>query len=181
MGRIIRRCSGASNVSNVPSRRTFLGLIAASGVGSLAGCSNVLDSGNAPGDSTTSTDGSTPTDGSGKPAHTVTVYLVDEEVPRDVTVTVEESDGTVVFERSYALSEDNESHEDATFPASSDPHTVVVSVDDAEFERPWPGRVPADDQCHEGNWEGVEVWIRGGPDESPSVRLKDNCQHVTLD
>lgn len=158
----------------MPSRRTLLGLVATSGIGALAGCNNVLDS------ETTTNESETTTTSTAKPAHTVTVYLVDEEVARDVTVTVEESDGTVVFERSYALSESNQSHEDATFPESTDPHTVVVTVDGKQFERPWPGRVPADDECHPGNWEGVEVWVRGEQDESPSIRLKDNCQHVTL-
>ncbi len=146
---------------NIPSRRTVLRLLAVSGLGGLAGCGDA--------------------NASGKPAHTVSVYLGDRDAVRNVTVTVEEGDGTGVFERSYSLSDDNEAHEDATFPESTDPRNVVVTVDGKQFERPWPAFDDPDTRCSEGNWEGIEVWIEGGPDESPTVRLTGNCQHVTLE
>ncbi|WP_254532137.1 hypothetical protein [Natrinema gelatinilyticum] len=148
-------------MSRAPSRRTVLGLIAAGGIGGLAGCSAV--------------------NASGKPAHTVSVYLSDREVARETTVTVEAEDGTVVFEREYTLSDDNEAHEDATFPASADPHDVITTVDGNRFERPWPEFSGPNNGCSDGNWEGIEVWIEGGAEESPTVRLEGNCQHVTLD
>ncbi|QLG47642.1 hypothetical protein [Natrinema halophilum] len=144
-----------------PSRRTILGMIAASGIGGLAGCSYAS--------------------ATGKPAHTVSVYLGNRDAVRDVTVTVEAKDGTVVFERSYALSDDNEAHEDATFPESATPRDVVVAVDGYQFQRSWPEFTGSNNQCSDGNWEGIEVWIEGGPDEPPTVRLEGNCQHVTLD
>ncbi|WP_202614512.1 hypothetical protein [Halostella litorea] len=142
-----------------PSRRSMLGLLAAAGVG-LAGCADALAADDA--------------------AHTVSVYLGDRDAGRDVTVAVAADDGTVLFEREYRLSDANEAHEDATFPESTDPVTVVVTVDGERFERPWPA-FAGERECSGENWEGVEVWVEGGPDESPSVRITGNCQHVTLD
>jgi hypothetical protein len=160
-------------MSDLPSRRTFLGTVAASGAAALAGCNNILGSKDPATGSTTTDD---PVNG----AHTVTVYLADREATRDVAVTVKEGDGTVVFERRYALSDENEADEDATFPESADPETVVVTVDGEQFERSWPQGRNQDEPCSKGNWEGVEVWVEGEPDESPSVRLEGNCQHVTI-
>jgi len=137
-----------------------LGLLAAGGVGGIAGCAEVL--------------------ASEEPAHTVSVYLGDRDATRDVTVVVEDADGSVLFERDYALSDENEAHEDATFPESTEPETVVVTVDGERFERPWPA-FAGQAECAGDNWEGIEVWIEGGPDEAPSVRLGTSCQHVTLE
>ena len=75
----------------------------------------------------------------GSPPHWVTVYLGDREETHDVTVTVRDSGDETLFERSYQLSDDNEADEDATFPASTDPETVAVTVDGTRFERDWPG------------------------------------------
>ncbi|MFB6119877.1 MAG: hypothetical protein ABEJ68_02025 [Halobacteriaceae archaeon] len=142
-------------------RRALLASIGAALVGA-SGCSTVLG---------TST----------RPAHTVSVYLVDDEVARDVSVTVENDAGESVFSRDYRLSESTQAHEDATFPKSSAPETVTVTVDGTRFVRDWPGfeapRVP----CEGDNWVGVEVWIERGPDGAPSVRVQANCQHVTMD
>ncbi|WP_141551711.1 hypothetical protein [Natrinema sp. CBA1119] len=115
------------------------------------------------------------------PAHTVSVYLHNRNAVRDVTVTIKEDDGAVVFERDYSLSDDNEAHEDATFPETTDPHTVVVTVDGKQFEQPWPEFTDPNNQCPKGNWEGIEVWIKGDPGESPTILLIGNCQHVTLE
>jgi hypothetical protein len=108
----------------------------------------------------------------------VTVYLAEREATRDVTVRVENDDGETLFEREYALSDDNEAHEDATFPESTDPETVIVTVDGQQFERQWPGINGR--RCEGDNWKGIEVWVEGQPDEEPSVRIEENCQHVTL-
>ncbi|MFB1065188.1 hypothetical protein [Natrinema sp. H-ect4] len=116
-----------------------------------------------------------------KPAHTVSVYLHNRNAVRDVTVTIKEDDGAVVFERDYSLSDDNEAHEDATFPEATDPHTVVVTVDGKQFEQPWPEFNDPTNQCSKGNWKGIEVWIKGDPGESPTILLTGNCQHVTLE
>jgi len=162
-------------MADEPSRRTFLGAITAGGIAALAGCNSML------GAQDTTDNSESPTDAPKNAAHTVSVYLAEREATRDVTVVVEESDGTVVFEREYALSDGNESHEDATFPESTGPETVVVTVDGERFEEPWPDGSEAGEPCTDGNWEGVEVYVQGQPDEAPSIRLDGNCQHVTLD
>lgn len=110
------------------------------------------------------------------PAHTVTVYHVDEEVTRDVTVVVQNDAGEALFEQSYTMSETNESDEDATFPESSDPSTVLVTVDGVDFERQWPNST-----CHDGTWMGIEVWIRGRSDSDIDVTIKENCQTTYVD
>lgn len=110
------------------------------------------------------------------PAHTVTVYHVDHEITRDVAVVVKNDAEEPLFEKSYTMSETNESDEDATFPESSDPSTVSVTVDGVEFERQWP-----DSECHDGAWMGIEVWIRGKSDSDIDVRIEENCQTVYLD
>lgn len=142
------------------SRRTVLSLLSTSVIGGFAGCSDVR--------------------ASGKPAHTVSVYLGDRKTTHDLTVTINEDDGTVVFERTYSLSDDNEAHEDATFPESTNPQDIVLTVDGNQFARPWPEPTDPSNQCSEGNWQGIEIWVEGGPDEPPSIRLVSNCQHVTL-
>lgn len=110
------------------------------------------------------------------PAHTVTVYHVDHEITRDVTVVVRNDAEESLFEKSYTMSETNESDEDATFPESSDPSTVLVTVDGVEFERRWP-----DAECRDGTWMGIEVWIRGKSDSDIDVRIEENCQTTYLD
>jgi len=61
-------------------------------------------------------------------AHTVTVYLGEREATRNVTVTVKNEGGENLFEKEYNLSDTNESDEDATFSASTEPDTVIVTV-----------------------------------------------------
>jgi hypothetical protein len=108
------------------------------------------------------------------------VYLGDRDATRNVTVTVEDGSGDTLFERDYRLSDGNEADEDATFPESTDPQTVVVTVDGTRFERRWPGVDDPELPCNDSNWAGIEVYVDGGPDEAPSVRLEANCQHVTV-
>jgi hypothetical protein len=113
-------------------------------------------------------------------AHTVTVYHVDhEETTRNVTVTVENKDGEELFHKEYTLSEENESDEDATFPESTEPETVIVDVDGNRFERGWPGFEQPELPCDGNNRAGIEIWIEG-VDEKPSIRMETNCQHVTM-
>lgn len=115
-------------------------------------------------------------------AHTVTVYHVDhEETTRNVTVTVENGEGDELFHEEYELSEENESDEDATFPASTEPETVIVDVDGARFERGWPGFEQQGLPCEGDNRAGIEIWIEGGAGEEPSIRMETNCQQVTLE
>lgn len=116
-----------------------------------------------------------------QPAHTVTVYLSEREATRDVTVTVENESGEILFNKEYALSDSNEADEDATFPESTEPETVIVEVDGNAFERQWPGFEQQELPCNDGNWAGIELWIEGQPDEEPSVRMETNCQHVTME
>lgn len=124
--------------------------------------------------------GCTVPDESAAPAHTVSVYLGDRDASRTVTVTVENDSGDALFEQTYDLSDANEAHEDAVFPESTAPETVVATVDGTRFERDWPGfehqRLP----CEGENWTGIEVWVEGEPSDDPAVRLGVNCQHVTL-
>ncbi|KOX96916.1 MULTISPECIES: hypothetical protein [Halorubrum] len=111
--------------------------------------------------------------------HWVSVYLADREATRDVTVTVLDASGATLFEESYRLSDDNEAKEDATFPGPAEPETVVVTVDDARFERDWPGFERASLPCDGPNRSGVELWIESAPDQGPDLRLEADCQHVT--
>lgn len=115
-----------------------------------------------------------------RPAHTVSVYLGDRDATRDVRVTITDDAGDVLFERDYRLSDGNEADEDATFPESTDPATITVTVDGTRFERPWPDFLGPQTSCSDGNWEGVELWIEGRPGEQPSLRVVENCQHVTM-
>lgn len=120
-------------------------------------------------------------DSSTVPAHTVSVYLTEREATRNVTVTVTDDSGETLFDREYALSDDNEADEDATFPASADPETVTVTVDDVRFERAWPGQNSPELPCDDPNSAGVELYIGGNPDEAPTLRLEANCQSVTME
>lgn len=118
---------------------------------------------------------------SSEPAHTVTVYHVDHhEVSREVTVTVTDEAGEPLFEKEYTLSEDNESDEDATFPESTEPETIHVTVDDRAFEFDWPSFDHPQLPCEGENWVGIELWIRGQQGETPDVKLQTNCQHVMV-
>ncbi|WP_246282685.1 hypothetical protein [Natronomonas halophila] len=99
----------------------------------------------------------------------------------DVTVTVEAEDGSVLFENEYRLSDSNEADEDATFPESTDPETVIVTVDGTRYEHDWPGTDYPQLPCESGNWTGVEVWVEQSPDGTPSIRMEANCQHVMMD
>lgn len=116
-----------------------------------------------------------------QPAHTVTVYLGEREATRNVTVTVKNQDGETLFEQDYNLSDSNEADEDATFPESTEPENVVVTVDGNRFEEQWPGFENPELPCEGENWAGIEVWVEGNPGETPSVRMETNCQHVTMD
>jgi len=115
-----------------------------------------------------------------RPAHWVSVYLVDSDVSRNVDVTITNADGEVLFERAYTLSADNEANEDAPFPRSSEPETVVVTVDGSRFERDWPGFESPQLPCDDPNWAGIELWIETDTDGAPELRLLADCQHVTV-
>jgi hypothetical protein len=118
---------------------------------------------------------------SSTPAHWVTVYLGEREETHDVSVTVTDDSDAAVFERTYRLSDANEAIEDAPFPASSDPETVVVTVDGVRFERDWPGFERPALPCDGPNRSGVEIWVENAGDGTPSVRVQADCQHVTAD
>ena len=114
-------------------------------------------------------------------AHTVSVYLSERDETHNVTVLVENEQQEPLFEREYRLSDANEAHEDATFPASTDPVTVVVTVDGTRFDYQWPGFEAAELPCEGENRSGLEVYVGSGPDGSPDLRLDANCQHVTVE
>jgi hypothetical protein len=145
-------------------RREFLGAVGAVSAVGLAGCSSVIGS-----------------DDSAERAHTVSVYLGDRELTREVTVTVTSEGGSTLFENEYTLSNSNEADEDATFPASDEPDTVVVTVDGTRFERDWPGFEHPELPCDDPNHAGIEIWIEESDDGSPEIRLEVNCQSVTMD
>lgn len=103
------------------------------------------------------------------------------EETRDVSVTITNGDGNPVFEQEYRLSDDNEADEDATFPASTDPETVVVTVDGTRFERDWPGFERPELPCDGGNEAGIELWIERAEDGAPAIRMLADCQSVRAD
>jgi hypothetical protein len=159
-------------VSKMKRRKFLTGLC--TGLVTASGC--VSDGSQQPSDGS-----QTPTeDSQTQPAHTVTVYLGEREATRNVTVTVENENGESLFDKEYRLSDSNEADEDATFPESTEPETVTVTVDGNRFEKQWPGfenqRLP----CQGENRAGIELWIEGNPQEAPSVRMETNCQHVTM-
>jgi hypothetical protein len=125
--------------------------------------------------------GCTSTVSSSALAHTVSIYLRERDETHDVTVLVENEQGEPLFEREYRLSDANEAHEDATFPASADPATVVVTVDRTRFDYQWPGVEAAELPCEGQNRSGLEVYVGSDPDGSPDLRLDANCQHVTIE
>jgi len=113
-------------------------------------------------------------------AHWVTVYLGEREESHEVSVTVTDEAGETVFERAYSLSDDNEADEDAPFPASAEPATVVVTVDGTRFERQWPGVEQPPLPCDGDNRSGIEVWLENDADGDPTVRIEPDCQYVTM-
>ncbi|WP_275882446.1 hypothetical protein [Halorhabdus sp. BNX81] len=118
---------------------------------------------------------------SSTPAHWVTVYLGEREESHDVSVTVKNGSGDVLFAKDYRLSDANEADEDAPFEASTDPETVTVSVDGTRFERDWPGFEQPELPCDDPNRAGIELWVENGTDGSPGIRMEADCQHVTMD
>lgn len=115
----------------------------------------------------------------GSDPHWVKVYLGDRDETHDVTVTITDHDGDVLFETEYRLSDRNEADEDATFPASTEPETVVVTVDGTRFERDWPGFEHPELPCDGANEAGIEIYVETARDGAPDVRLEADCQSVT--
>lgn len=150
-------------------RRDLLGAVGAVSAVGLAGCNSVLGS-----DDPDSTD-------SEEPAHTVSVYLSDRVLTRDVTVTITNEANSTLFENEFTLSNSNEAVEDATFPASDEPHSIVVAVDLTRFKFDWPGFEHPELPCDDPNRSGIEMWIDKKEDGSPDVRLEVNCQSVRID
>lgn len=111
--------------------------------------------------------------------HWVKLYLGDRDETHDVTVTITNDGGDVLFEKEYQLSDSNEADEDATFPASTDPETVVVTADGTRFERDWPGFEQPALPCDGPNEAGIEVYVETAQDGTPDVRLEADCQSVT--
>jgi hypothetical protein len=111
----------------------------------------------------------------------VSVYLGERDDTHEVTVTVENDDGELLFEKEYRLSDSNEADEDAPFPESTNPTTVVVTVDGTRFERDWPGFEQQELPCSGQNWSGIELWIENGQDGSLAIRMEAGCQHVTME
>lgn len=115
----------------------------------------------------------------GSGPHWVKIYLGDREETHNVTVTITNQDGDTVFEKAYELSDSNEADEDATFSPSSDPETVVITVDGIRFERDWPGFEQPGLPCDGGNKAGIELYVENGQDGTPEVRLEAGCQSIT--
>jgi hypothetical protein len=111
--------------------------------------------------------------------HWVKTYLANREEAHHVSVTISNEGGDVLFEKEYQLSDSNESDEDAVFPASTDPETVVVTVDGTRFERDWPGFEQPELPCNDVNEVGVEIYVENARDETPNIRLEADCQSVS--
>ena len=114
-------------------------------------------------------------------AHTVSVYLSERDETHDVTVVVKNEQQEPLFQREYRLSDANEAHEDATFLASTDPATVIVTVDGTQFDYQWPGFEVAELPCEGENRSGVEIYVEREPDGEPGLRLDANCQSVMME
>jgi len=106
------------------------------------------------------------------------MYLGDRDETHDVTVTITNPEGDIVFEKDYQLSDSNEADEAATFPASTAPETIVVTVDGMRFERDWPGFEQPPLPCDGANEAGVEIYIENAQDGSPDIRLEADCQSL---
>jgi hypothetical protein len=115
-----------------------------------------------------------------QPAHTVSVYLGERDETHEVTVSIKDSEGTTVFEQEYILSDENEANEDGTFPESTEPETVIVTVDGKRIERNWPGFETEELPCEGDNWAGIEVYVENGSNGSPDIRIGENCQHIMM-
>ncbi|WP_336001023.1 hypothetical protein [Halorientalis halophila] len=111
--------------------------------------------------------------------HWVKVYLDNRAETHHVTVTITNDGGDVLFENEYELSDSNEADEDATFPASTDPESIVVTVDGTRFERDWPGFERPALPCDGPNEAGVEIYVENARDGTPDVRIEADCQSVT--
>lgn len=123
--------------------------------------------------------GSSPTQSEEAPnPHWVYLYLTDREETHHVIVTITNEGGDVLFEKEYELSDSNEADEDGTFPASSDPETIVVTVDGTRFERDWPGFEQPELPCNDVNEVGVEIYVENAQDGTPDIRLESDCQSV---
>jgi len=127
------------------------------------------------------TSGCASRESSSTPAHWVTVYLGEREETHSVTVTVQNGSDEAVFEKQYRLSDGNEADEHAPFEESTEPETVVVTVDGTRFERDWPAFEQPGFPCEDPNYAGVEVWVENGADGEPSIRMESDCQHVTME
>lgn len=111
--------------------------------------------------------------------HWVKMYLADRDETHNVTVTITNEGGTAVFEKEYQISDSNEADEDATFPASTEPETIEVTVDGTRFERDWPGFERPKLPCDGANEAGVEIRVENGQDGTPNIRLLADCQSIT--
>ncbi|ELY82787.1 hypothetical protein C487_00870 [Natrinema pallidum DSM 3751] len=107
------------------------------------------------------------------------MYLGDRDETHNVTVTITNERSDVLFEKKYHLSDGNEADEDATFPASTDPGTIVVTVDGTRFERDWPGFEQPALPCDGQNEAGIEIYVENAQDGTPDIRLEADCQSIT--
>ena len=153
-------CGGWRGCVELTPRRKLLAGIGTAVAGGLAGC----------GSNATETE----------PAHTVSLYLHDSETARTVAVRIIDDAGTTVFETERTLSARNEADENVPFPATSNPETIMVTIDGTRFERDWPGFEQPELPCKEGTNAGVEIWIETAADGSREIRLEANCQSVTM-
>ncbi len=83
-----------------------------------------------------------------------------------------------LFEKEYHLSDSNEADEDATFPASTKPETIVVTVDGTRFERDWPGFEQPALPCDGSNEVGIEVYVENTQNDKPDIRFEADCQSI---
>lgn len=111
--------------------------------------------------------------------HWIRVYLGERDETHHVTVTITNEDGKALFEKEYQLSDSNETGETGTFPASTDPETIAVTVDGTQFERDWPGFEQSTLPCNTPNEAGIEVYVENDQDGRPEIRLEADCQSVT--
>lgn len=113
--------------------------------------------------------------------HWVKMYLGDRDETHQVTVTITNKIGDVLFEKEYQLSDSNEADEDATFPASTDPEMIVVTVDGTRFKRDWPGFEQPSLPCNGPNEAGIAIYVENAQAGTPDIRLEADCQSITGD
>ena len=111
--------------------------------------------------------------------HWVKMYLGDRDETHHVTVTIANEAGDILFEKEYQLSDSNEADEDATFPASTKPETIVVTVDGTRFDRDWPGFEQPAVPCDSPNEAGIEIYVENVQDGTPDIRLEADCQSIS--